>query len=79
MRICEYIACSIWNTLWKVFCRVRRYKLLLMYCSGGSRGGARAPTLFLDQNQARRAEKDFFGGHPPPPYLRVWITGSPLI
>ena len=28
--------------------------------SGGSRGGAR-PSLFFDQNEARRAEKNFFG------------------
>ena len=54
--------------------------------SGGSRGGARGaqpPPLFLDQNEAQRAEKNFFeAGVPPlpqglddrpPPYLRVWI------
>ena len=28
--------------------------------------GARRP-LFLDQTEARRAEKPFFGDHPPPP------------
>ena len=28
---CGYIACTIWNTLWKVFCTVCRYKLFLMY------------------------------------------------
>ena len=42
----------------------------------GSRGGvrgARSP-LFLDQTEARRAEK-FFWDHPP--YLRVWMTGPP--
>ena len=47
--------------------------------SGGSRGGARggpAPPLFLDQTEARRAEK-FFGRPAPPPYVRVWITGHP--
>ena len=48
--------------------------------SGGSRGGAGgpAPPLFLDQIEARRAEKTFFEtGLPPPPrppYLKVWIV-----
>ena len=28
--------------------------------SGGSRGGARVPPLFLDQTVARRAKKSFF-------------------
>ena len=58
--------------------------------SGGSREGtlrARAPTLFLDHTEARRAEEDFFDTvpaaplspglddrpSPPPPHLRVWI------
>ena len=40
------------------------------------------PPLFLDQTEARRAEKIFSGDHPPlsqglddraPPYLKVWI------
>ena len=59
---------------------------------GGSRGGARGarpphPTLFFDQNEARRAKKNSFGDRPPlisgsgwpcpPPYLRVWMTVSP--
>ena len=37
--------------------------------SGGSTGGAqgtRAPPLFLDQNEARRAEKNFFEAAAPP-------------
>ena len=34
--------------------------------SGGSRGGARVPPLFLDQTVARRAEKIFFWTPPPP-------------
>ena len=44
--------------------------------SGGSRGGAWVPPLFLDQTVARRAEKIFFWNPPPPsphPYLKVWI------
>ena len=32
--------------------------------------------LFLDQSEARRAEKTFFF-ETPPPYLRVWMTGLP--
>ena len=59
---------------------------------GGSRGGARGarpphPTLFFDQNEARRVKKNSFGDRPPlisgsgwpcpPPYLRVWMTVSP--
>ena len=35
--------------------------------SGGSRGGARVPQLFLDQTVARGAEKIFFWNPPPPP------------
>ena len=33
-------------------------------------------TLFLDQTEARRAKKIFFGDRPPP-YIRVWITPYP--
>ena len=41
---------------------------------GGTRG-ARVPPLFLDQNEAQRAEKTLFEATPPPPptYLEVWI------
>ena len=44
--------------------------------SGGSRGaarGGRAPPLFLDQTEARRAETKNFGDRAPL-YLRVWMT-----
>ena len=46
---------------------------------GGSRGGAwgPGPPLFFDQNEARRAGKNFFGDQVPP-YLRVWMTPPPL-
>ena len=46
--------------------------------SGESRGGARGgpPPLFLDQTEARRAEK-IWGGDRAPPYLRVWMTAPP--
>ena len=51
---------------------------LVTNTSCGSRGGARrgpAPTpLFLDQNEARRAEKKDFESAPP--YLRVWILSK---
>ena len=40
-----------------------------------SRGGP-GPPFFLDQTAAQRAEK-CFGGRPPPPYLRVWMTAPP--
>ena len=60
--------------------------------SGGSRGGvrgARSP-LFFDQNEARRAEKNFFWDRapslshglddrpPPSPYLKDWMGGMIL-
>ena len=54
---------------------MKSLKKKLLFCiysinSGGSRGGP--PPSFLDQTEARRAEKSFLGtGHPP--YLRVWI------
>ena len=42
----------------------------------GEGPGGRGP-LFLDQTEARGAEKSFF--RPGPfPYLRVWMTGPPL-
>ena len=52
---------------------------------GKGPGGARSPPLiFFFQNEARRAEKIYFGDRrpplsqglddqPPPPYLMVWI------
>ena len=59
---------------------------LVTNTSCGSRGGAQrgpAPTpLFLDQNEARRADKKILSpppplsqglDEPPPPYLKVWI------
>ena len=53
---------------------------LVTNTSCGSRGGALrgpAPTpLFLDQNEARRADKKNFESAPP--YLRVWMTPPPL-
>ena len=39
----------------------------------GPGGPGGPPPLFLDQTEARRAEKIFWGA-PGPPYLRVWMT-----
>ena len=36
----------------------------------------RGPTLFIEQTEARRAEKNFFETAPLP-YLRAWMIGSP--
>ena len=53
--------------------------------SGGSRGGAREPAppppLFLDQTGARRPGPKKWVWRPPPPpsFLRVWMTGAPII
>ena len=46
--------------------------------SGGSRGarGARVPPLFLDQAEARKAEKIFFGDRPPAPSPLISRSGS---
>ena len=54
-------------------CTVLVITAVTKYLSGGSRGGARGPApFFLDQTEARRAEKKFFWRlPPPPPYLRV--------
>ena len=54
--------------------------------SGGSRArargarGARAP-FFFDQNEARRAQKNFFGEPPPPPHRPFLSEGldPPLV
>ena len=42
----------------------------------GSGPGDLGLPLFLDQAEARRAEKIFLGDRPPP-YLRVWMTPNP--
>ena len=33
-------------------------------------------SLFLDQTEARRAEKNFLETEPPP-YLRIWMAAPP--
>ena len=58
-------------------------KYFVTECSGESRGGARGarlPPLFLDQNGLPKLL--FWETTPPPPptpYVRVWMTGTPLI
>ena len=53
-----------------------------LFTSGGSRGGASGgpapPPLFLDQTEARKAEKIIFHRPGPSPYLSVWMTVPPL-
>ena len=59
----------------------RRILFACNIASGGSRGGAwegQAPPLFLDQTEARRAEKNCFGDQTPHPYLWVLMTGPAL-
>ena len=41
-------------------------------------GPSPRPPLIVDQTEARRAEKIFFGDRAPA-YLRVWMTPPPLI
>ena len=45
------------------------------------RGERPLPPLFLDQTEARRAEKKIGGPPPPPtlPYLTVWMTAPPCL
>ena len=48
------------------------------FTSGRSREGVRGalPSLFLDQADARKAKKMYFGDQALP-YLRVWMTAPP--
>ena len=54
----------------------------LQYCQwedpGEGPGRAWPPSLFLDQTEARRAEKNCFGDQTPHPYLWVLMTGPAL-
>ena len=45
----------------------------------GGGGGLAGPSLFLDQTEARRSEKNFFRDRLPPCYLRVWMTAPPRL
>ena len=55
--------------------------IVIVICSGGSRGGGRGarPTYFKSKLRPEGPNKIFW--RPPPPFLRVWMTGppSPLI
>ena len=60
--------------------------LLILLCyvcvtdpGDGPGGPGSPPHLFLDQIDARRAEKKFLRSPPLPLYLRVWMTGPRLI
>ena len=41
------------------------------------RGPPPPPPIFLDQNEARRAEKCFCEDAPPPLYVRAWMVAPP--
>ena len=72
-RICK-IAHSFWyDVLWLSFLNTHKSKVTQkenVHFSGGSREGPGGPTLFLDQTEARRAEKSVFGDRVPP-FLRI--------
>ena len=64
-----------WERFFSLMCIILR--------SGGSRGGVRggrAPPLFFDQNEARRAEKIFLETVPPPSLISAsgWPHPLPL-
>ena len=46
---------------------------------GGSTGGAWAPSLFLDQNEAEKTVFETAPLPPSPPYLKVWIRHCNLL
>ena len=54
-----FVVCPRLRPFWSVF-----GELALFWCS----------SLFLDQSDARTAEKKIFESSPPSPYLRVWMT-----
>ena len=57
-----------------------KLEALVQWLIQGRGPGGPAPPSFLDQNEARKAEqKKFFLRPPPPAYLRVLITASPLL
>ena len=59
----------------------KTYPFCLQYCQWRIQGrglGGLGPPLFLDQTEARRAEKNCFGDQTPHPYLWVLMTGPAL-
>ena len=49
----------------------------LRVLSHGSGGQGRGAPLIFRPNWGSKGCKNFFGGLPPPPYLRVWMTTPP--
>ena len=83
---CDNPVCRIWQNLTRScacrFNHVHHVQYDLLYQnSGGSRGGAQYPPLFLDYKLRLKGPKNFFFGdqpfpHPNPPsphYIKVWI------
>ena len=69
VRVCYPNAESYKGLTTKQIYRPHESEKTRMHASGGSRGGARGapgPPLFFDQNEARRAEKNFLETAPPP-------------
>ena len=52
---------------WRTKANQKGKNILNEWYSVGSRGGAKAPSLFLDQTKIRRAEKKNSGDRTPPP------------
>ena len=52
---------------WRTKANQKGKNILNEWYSVGSRGGAKAPSLFLDQTKTRRAKKKNSGDRPPPP------------
>ena len=56
-------------------CYTLRAESTFQYRIQGRGTGGQGPLLFLDQTEARRAEKNFL--ETPSPCLRVWMTPPP--
>ena len=67
--------CYLFKKVKLVFLSIEFHKHSVADLGEGS--GVPGPTLFLDQTEVRRAEKNLFETGPLPAYLRVWMTGPP--